>query len=96
MHIITIIGDSMEKPDGGGLRPGDKVLVDTGQKLPSPPGIFATWDGLAVVVKRLEYLDDHDPPMIRLISDNPAHRTYERHVEEVNIVGRVIGLWRRV
>jgi phage repressor protein C with HTH and peptisase S24 domain len=34
--------------------------------------------------------------MIVIRSVNPDYPTYERHVEEVNIVGRVIGTARRL
>ena len=50
--IIEVQGDSMEPT----LRPGDRVMIDTADRCPSPPGIFALWDGFGVVVKRIELL----------------------------------------
>jgi hypothetical protein len=41
LHIITIDGDSMEPL----LSPRDRILIDTSQRVPVPPGIFVIWDG---------------------------------------------------
>ena len=80
----------------GVLESGDKVIVNVADRAPSPPGIFILWDGLGRVAKRLEYLEEHDPPLVRIMSEQPRYRTYERTPGEVNIVGRVVGVWRRV
>lgn len=42
VKIITVVGDSME----GTFRPFEKVMVDTQDCTPSPPGIFVVYDGL--------------------------------------------------
>lgn len=90
--IITLEGDSMAET----LSPGDKVIVDLNRKLPSPPGIFVVWDGLAMVAKRLEYLDHSIPPSVRIISDNTRYAPYELTVEEINVIGRIMGRWQRL
>lgn len=92
LRIITIDGDSMSPT----LEPGDKVIVDLGRTTPSPPGVFALWDGLALVAKRLEYIDGSDPPSVRILSDNERYRPYERTTDEVKIVGRIRGRWQRM
>jgi DNA-binding Xre family transcriptional regulator len=89
IRIITAYGDSMLP----GIPPGTKLLVDTGDKLPSPPGIFVVHDGLGTVVKRVEHIAHSDPPTVRLTSDNGSYQTYERTLEEAHILGRVIGRW---
>lgn len=96
VRIIEIFGDSMTRPDGGGLHSGDRVMVDLGDRNPTPPGIFAIWDGFGVVVKRLERIMGSEPAAIRLISDNPAHEPYERTAGEVNIIGRIVWFARRL
>ena len=58
LRIITVMGDSMEPA----LQPGQRVLVDTGDRVPSPPGIFVVWDGLGLVVKRVQMLPHSEPP----------------------------------
>jgi transcriptional regulator with XRE-family HTH domain len=92
IRIVTLEGDSM----AGTLEPGDKVIVDLGRTVPSPPGLFVLWDGLAQVAKRLEYIEGSEPARIRIISDNRVYGTYERTMEEVHIVGRIMGRWQRL
>ena len=86
LRIITIDGDSMEPL----LASGDRVLVDTSQRVPAPPGIFVIWDGLGIVAKRIEHIPTAEPSRIVIKSVNPIYGDYERPTEEVNIIGRVI------
>ena len=92
LHIVTIDGDSMEPL----LSSGDRILIDTSQRVPVPPGIFVIWDGMGIVAKRVEHVPHSEPPKIVIKSVNPEYQTYERDVEEVNIVGRVIWAARRL
>lgn len=92
LNIITLEGDSMADT----LSPGDKVIVDLNRRLPSPPGLFVVWDGMALVAKRLEYLGQAVPPVVRITSDNPRYAPYERTIEEVSIIGRIMGRWQRL
>lgn len=92
VRIIAVEGDSMSPT----LMSGDRVMVDTRRRIPSPPGVFAIWDGLGVCVKRIELIQGSEPPTVRIISDNGLHATYERTAEEANIIGRVIWFGRRV
>lgn len=92
LRILTLEGDSM----AGTLEPGDKVVVDTARCAPSPPGLFVVYDGLALVAKRLEYIEGSEPPRIRIISDNPHYQPYERTTGEVHIAGRIMGRWQRL
>ena len=89
LKILTVYADSME-PE---FRPGQRVMVDTSDQMPSPPGVFVAWDGLATVIKRVEFVPHSDPPKIRFTSDNPRYQPYERTLEEAHIRGRVIGRW---
>jgi len=90
LRIITVLGDSMEPT----LMPAQRVLVDTGDRRPSPPGIFVVWDGLGLVVKRVQLLQQTDPPRVKITSDNQNYEPYERTLDEAYIQGRVIGQWR--
>ena len=96
VRIIEIFGDSMRRPDGAGLHSGDRVMVDLEDVNPTPPGIFALWDGFGIVVKRLERVMRSDPPAVHVISDNPSHPPTILTQDEVNIVGRVIWFARRM
>ena len=90
MRIITVMGDSMEPA----LLPGQRVLVDTGDRKPSPPGIFVVWDGLGLVIKRVQMVPHSEPPRVKITSDNGKYEAYERTLDEAYIQGRVIGQWR--
>ena len=90
LRIIRVLGDSM-LPD---YRPGQRVLVNTDDRLPSPPGVFVVWDGFGLVIKRLEIIPYSDPPTVRLISANPSYGTYERPLADVMVNGRVMGSWQ--
>lgn len=92
LHMITIDGDSMEPL----LSSGDRILIDTSQRVPVPPGIFVIWDGMGLVAKRIEHEPNSDPPMLHIRSVNPDYPAYVRHAEEVNIIGRVLWLARRL
>ncbi len=90
LRIIRVHGDSMV-PD---FRPGERVLVNTDDRLPSPPGVFIVWDGFGLVIKRLEVIPYSDPATVRLISANADYAVYERPLEDVTVNGRVIGRWQ--
>lgn len=92
LHIVTIDGDSMEPL----LSSGDRILVDTSQRVPVPPGIFVIWDGMGLVSKRIEHIPNSEPTKIVIKSINPEYQTYERDADEVNIVGRVIWAAKRL
>lgn len=84
--VAEVRGDSMMPT----LYPGQKVMVHIHDKRPTPPGIFFLWDGMGLVIKRVELIPGSNPPMVRIKSDNPKYETYERTVEEAHINGRVI------
>ncbi len=90
LRIIRVHGDSMV-PD---FRPGERVLVNTDDRLPSPPGVFIVWDGFGLVIKRLEVIPYSEPATVRLISANADYAVYERPLEDVTVNGRVIGRWQ--
>lgn len=92
VKIITVIGDSMEPT----FRTLDKVMVDTSDVIPSPPGVFVVWDGLNLVLKRVQYVPHSDPPRVRITSDNDHYSPYERSLDEAYIRGRVLGKWQWV
>lgn len=92
LRIITIDGDSMEPL----LASGDRVLIDTSQRVPVPPGIFVIWDGMGLVAKRIEHEPNSDPPRVVIRSVNPEYKTYERGADEVHVVGRVVWTSRRL
>lgn len=93
--IVEIMGDSGYNPDSpnapGSLFPGDRVIIDTADRRPSPPGLFAVFDGNGLVVKMVEIVHGSDPVCFRLASRNPGYSVYEVTAEEAHIIGRVRG-----
>jgi len=86
LRLITIRGDSMAPV----LEDGDIVMVDCAQTQPSPPGIFVVDDGVGLVAKRLDLIPNTEPQRLRLTSENSHYSNYQRRIDEVHIVGRVV------
>jgi len=86
LRIITISGDSMAPV----LEHGDIVMVDCAQTRPSPPGIFIVDDGIGLVAKRVDLIPNTTPQMLRLTSENNLYTNYQRRIDEVQIIGRVV------
>jgi phage repressor protein C with HTH and peptisase S24 domain len=78
------------------LQDGDLVLVDISRRAPAPPGIFVLFDGIGLVVKRLEVLANTEPHLLRIIADNPQYTSYDRASTEVHIIGRVVWFARTI
>jgi phage repressor protein C with HTH and peptisase S24 domain len=86
LRLITISGDSMAPV----LEHGDVVMVDCTHTQPSPPGIFIVDDGVGLVAKRLDLVPATQPQMLRLTSENGVYTNYQRPIDVVHIVGRVV------
>ena len=92
LKLLSVSGDSMSPT----LEDGDMVMIDTGRRMPSPPGIFILDDGVGLVAKRVDTIPNTTPPHLRLSSDNPAYSNYQRRLDEVHIVGRVVWFARNI
>lgn len=92
LKLLSVSGDSMSPT----LEDGDLVMVDTGRRMPSPPGIFILDDGVGLVAKRVDAIPNTTPPLLRLSSDNPAYSNYQRRIDEVHVVGRVVWFARNI
>jgi phage repressor protein C with HTH and peptisase S24 domain len=90
MRIIQVMGDSMQ-PE---FNPGDRVMVNTADRMPSPPGVFVLWDGFGLIIKRCEMVPHSTPPRVILSSANTSYSTYEMEAKELDIQGRVVGKWQ--
>lgn len=92
LAIIEIVGDSMAPT----LASGDRVLIDRADK--RLPGVFVIWDGDGLIAKRVERVPGRagSPARLRITSDNKLHNDHEVEAEWVRIVGRVVGLIRRL
>jgi Peptidase S24-like len=85
--VLDTTGDSMAPT----VMSGDRVIVDTGHKTPSPDGLYAIRDTFeGIVVKRLQLLRSARPTRVKIISDNPNHAIEEVRLNELEIVGKVL------
>ncbi|MEZ5690444.1 MAG: helix-turn-helix domain-containing protein [Rickettsiales bacterium] len=87
----SIINDDGMLPT---LTKNDFILINTDDKKPTPPGIFVISDGIGMIAKRLEYIGQPNNEHIRIISDNSNYLTYECHIKDISVIGRVIHLSR--
>ena len=86
IQILETQGDSMAPT----ILSGDRVIIDTGHKVPSPDGIYAIRDMFGgIAVKRLQAISK-DPPVVRIISDNTSHDSVDVSINDIEIFGRVL------
>ncbi len=91
-HIaaIPVQGDSMAPT----IIDGDVVFIDTRHRVPSPPGLYALADEFGgLIIKRLEVVSKPSDEYVEvsIISDNQNHKTRILTLQEIAIVGRVVG-----
>ncbi len=85
--VLDTAGDSMAPT----LMSGDRVIVDTGHKTPTPDGLYAIRDTFAgIVIKRLQVGRPLKQARVKIISDNPNHAAEEVLLNELEIVGKVL------
>lgn len=93
--VMDYQGDAMYNPnDPGGpgtIFPGDRAIVDTADRRPTPPGAFAIHDGTGILIKMLEVVPLSDPVKVRVTCRNPLYATYELPLKDLHVIGRVRG-----
>jgi hypothetical protein len=90
LRIVTVIGDSMEPT----FRAGERLIVDTADRMPSPPGIFVIRDGNGLAINRVQIVPKSKPVRVKVSCENTKYEGYESTLENADIKGRVIGQWR--
>ena len=71
-------------------RPQPSAAINCSQTHPSPPGIFILDDGVGLVAKRIDIIPSSTPQMLRIYLENSAFSSYQRRIDEVHIIGRVV------
>jgi len=85
--VLDTNGDSMAPT----ILSGERVVVDTGHKTPTPDGLYAIRDTFgAIVVKRLQVMRSARPTRVKIISDNPNHASEETPLGDLEVVGKVL------
>ncbi|MBI1214948.1 MAG: helix-turn-helix domain-containing protein [Alphaproteobacteria bacterium] len=90
LKIVSVEGDAMT-PE---FQPGDRVMVDTSDVLPTPPGVFIVWDGMGLSLRRCEVRPGSSPSRLVLSAGNPDYESHEVPFRESVIGGRVIAKWQ--
>ena len=91
LRILRARGDSMEPLVGE----GDRLIVDVSRRPPATGELAVLWDGLGLVVKRVEAVSGSDPAELRLISANPVYAPYAVPAQDVHMVGKVVWVLRK-
>ena len=91
LRILRARGDSMEPLVGE----GDRLIVDVSRRRPATGEMAVLWDGLGLVVKRIEAVGGSDPAELRLISANPIYEPYAVPAQDVHMVGKVVWVLRK-
>ena len=89
LALITARGDSMEPAIGD----GDLMLLDMRELRTLDPSIYVVRMDQSLVAKRLQRLTDG---RIRINSDNPLYGSETVRHEEIQILGRVVWIGRKV
>ena len=91
LRILRARGDSMEPLVGE----GDRLIVDVSRRTPATGELAVLWDGLGLVVKRVEAVSGSDPAELRLVSANPVYAPYAVPAQDVHMVGKVVWVLRK-
>jgi transcriptional regulator with XRE-family HTH domain len=85
--VLDTNGDSMAPT----ILSGERVVIDTAHKTPTPDGLYAIRDSFGyIVVKRLQVMRSARPTRVKIISDNPNHASEEAPLDDLEIVGKVL------
>jgi len=85
--VLDTTGDSMAPT----IVSGERVIIDTSHKTPTPDGLYAIRDTFeCIVVKRLQVLRSSRPTRVKIISDNPNHPGEEMPLADLEVVGKVL------
>jgi transcriptional regulator with XRE-family HTH domain len=91
--VLETNGDSMMPT----IASGERVIVDTGHKTPTPDGLYAIRDTFGcIVVKRLQVMRTSRPTRVKIISDNPNHAGEETPLNDLEVVGKVVCCLKQV
>ena len=71
-------------------RPLPIAAINCSQTHPSPSGIFILDNGVGLVAKRNAIIPSTTPQMLPISLENSAFSSYQRRINEVHIIGRVV------
>ena len=74
----------------GDIRRGDRLLVDAADTSPSPPGVLLLWDGWSASISHCSVSRSGGEGLVRMQGDGAA---FGARLEDVEVLGRVVGRW---
>jgi transcriptional regulator with XRE-family HTH domain len=87
LRVLEVEGDAMAPT----IMAGDRVVIDTGHKDPSPDGLYAIRDAFGgIVVRRLQLLRSARPARVKIICDNQSHANEEVAHSQLDIFGKAV------
>ena len=87
IKMVRITGDSMSPT----LKDGDYILADFSQPKFSTDGLYLISSANHLLVKRLQQISASE---LMFISDNTNYKSISMNIKKVNIVGKVIFIFR--
>lgn len=82
------------REDVVGIRRGDVLMLDTNSQMPSPPGIFVWWDGIAASIARFAHVPGENSERGGRVRVEGGGGSYEITVSALpHMLGRVVGRW---
>jgi len=87
LRVLEVDGDAMAPT----IMSGDRVVIDTGHKDPSPDGLYAIRDAFGgIVVRRLQVLRSARSVRVKIICDNHSHAAEELSHTQLDIFGKAV------
>ncbi len=85
LRMVSIRGEQMHPS----LKHGDLAILDMHKKQPTPPGVFALFDGAGLMFKRLEYIPT-DGASVRVSVDSAPYSAYNCPLSALDVLGRIV------
>lgn len=73
---------------------GDRVIIDTAARRPSPSGTFLIWDGIGPSLNEITIVPGKNGPLARISAK--SGESYEVAADKLQVLGRVRGLLKNI
>lgn len=74
---------------------GDLVIIDQSSTRPSPPGTFLYWDGIGPAIADITVMPTPSGKSLVARLKGADGNSFETEVDNLAIIGRIRGLWRK-
>lgn len=100
LHVLSNEGLIIWRAESDTMSPayeyGDRILIDTNAKRPSPPGMFLIWDGVGPALAQINVVQAAGNKQIARVNISASASadegtSYSSPVDKLSIIGRVRG-----